>query len=187
MGDAVEAGAVVISIAAGIRTATIEASVPAGVSVVRAMPNTPARIGQGVTGISAGSQCTPEALALAQLLLESVGLVVTVPEDLQDAVTAVSGSGPAYLFYLAEAMTAAGVELGLDLEVARQMVNRTLLGASMLLDTSGESAAELRRRVTSPGGTTASAIATLGDRAVDESVVAALTAARDRSRELSGA
>lgn len=187
MGDAVSPGATVISIAAGIRTATIEAAVPSGVSVVRAMPNTPARIGEGVTGISAGVHCTPEALALAQRLLESVGLVVTVPEDLQDAVTAVSGSGPAYLFYLAEAMTSAGVELGLDVEVARQMVNRTLLGASMLLDTSGEPAEELRRRVTSPGGTTAAAIATLGDHSVDESVVAALTAARDRSRELSGA
>lgn len=186
MGGAVQPGAVVISIAAGIRTETIEAAVPAGVSVVRAMPNTPARIGQGMTGISGGATCTSQGRDLAQRLLESVGLVVTVPEDLQDAVTAVSGSGPAYLFYLAEAMAAAAVELGLDADAARRMVSQTLLGAAMLLDASAEPAAELRRKVTSPGGTTAAAISVLDERSVDGAVVEALRAARDRSRELSG-
>ena len=186
IGSSIRTGALTISIAAGIRTVAIEDAVSAGVSVVRAMPNTPARIDQGVTGISAGVGCSPEALALAEDLMASVGLVVTVPEDLQDAVTAVSGSGPAYLFYLAEAMTAAGVDLGLSEDDAVRMVNQTLLGAAMLLSTSGEAAADLRRKVTSPGGTTAAAIGTLDSLGVDNSVRAALAAARDRSRELSG-
>jgi len=185
-GPLLKPGCLAISIAAGIRTSTIESAVPAGVNVVRAMPNTPARIGEGTTGISAGATCSTEAVALAERLMSSVGLVVTVPEDLQDAVTAVSGSGPAYLFYLAESMTAAGVDLGLDPATARLMVNQTLLGAATLLSASDDDAEELRRKVTSPGGTTAAAIATLDDAGVASDVRAALTAARDRSRELSG-
>lgn len=186
IGSAIPAGALVISIAAGIRTSSIESAVTPGANVVRAMPNTPARIDQGVTGVSGGAGCSADALALAEDLMSSVGLVVTVPEDLQDAVTAVSGSGPAYLFYLAEAMTAAGVDLGLSEDDAVRMVNQTLLGAAMLLSTSGESAADLRRKVTSPGGTTAAAIGTMEARDVGAGVQAALAAARDRSRELSG-
>lgn len=186
VGAALEPGSLAISIAAGITTRSIEDAVPSGVNVVRAMPNTPARIDQGVTGISGGLHCSSAALDLAEQLMSSVGLVVTVPEGLQDAVTAVSGSGPAYLFYLAEAMTAAGVELGLDRDDAVRMVNQTLLGAAALLSTSGEPADELRRKVTSPGGTTAAAIATLDDRGASGIVRAALAAARDRSRELSG-
>jgi len=186
VGARIEPGSTVISIAAGIRTSTVEQAVPAGVHVVRAMPNTPASIGQGVTGISAGAQCPPEALALAEALLARVGLVVCVREELQDAVTAVSGSGPAYLFYLAEGMVAAGRDLGLEAEVARDMVVQTLVGAALLLQSSQEDAAELRRRVTSPQGTTAAAIGTLDDLGVGDAVRAALTAARDRSRELSG-
>ena len=186
MGAAVEPGALVISIAAGIRTATIEAAVPAGVDVVRAMPNTPARVDRGVTGISPGAGCSAEGLALAERLMSSVGLVVEVPEGLQDAVTAVSGSGPAYVFLLAEAMTAAAVDLGIDEETAARMVAHTILGAATLLDASGESAEVLRRNVTSPGGTTAAAIGTMEQLGVRQAVVAAITAARDRSRELSG-
>lgn len=186
IGARITPGTTVISIAAGIRTATIEAAVPAGVHVVRAMANTPASIGQGVTGVSAGEHCAPEALALAQRLLAGVGLVVSVPEELQDAVTAVSGSGPAYLFYLAEAMVEAGVDLGLDRDVATDMVVQTLAGASLLLQGSDADAAELRRRVTSPGGTTAAAIGALDEQGVSDAVVAALRAARDRSRALSG-
>jgi pyrroline-5-carboxylate reductase len=186
VGPRIEPGAVVISIAAGIRTATIEAAVPDGVHVVRAMPNTPARVGRGVTGISAGAHCSPDAVALVARLLGSVGIVEVVPEDLQDAVTAVSGSGPAYLFYLAEAMTSAAVDLGLDEATATAMVNQTLLGAATLLSTSDEPAADLRRKVTSPGGTTAAAIGVLDGRGVTGSVVEAITAARDRGRELAG-
>ena len=186
IGAAVAPGTVVISIAAGIRTATIEAAVPEGVDVVRAMPNTPARVDRGVTGISPGARCRPEALHLAEHLLSAVGTVVSVPEDLQDAVTAVSGSGPAYVFFLAEAMIDAAVALGLDEATATRMVHHTILGAATLLDVSGEAAAELRRKVTSPNGTTAAAIGTMEQLGVHPAVIAAVTAARDRSRELSG-
>lgn len=186
VGHLLRPGAVVISIAAGITTATIEAAVASGVAVVRAMPNTPARIDLGVTGISPGQSCPPHALLLARELMSSVGIVVDVPESLQDAVTAVSGSGPAYVFYLAEAMTAAGVELGLDEATAARMAAHTVLGAASLLVASDESAAELRRQVTSPGGTTAAAIGTLDQWSAADAVRAAITAARDRGRELSG-
>jgi pyrroline-5-carboxylate reductase len=186
IGPLVDPGATVISIAAGIRTQTIEDHVRAGVNVVRAMPNTPAKVDRGVTGVSGGARCSVEAVALAIRLLGSVGAVVEVPESLQDAVTAVSGSGPAYVFYLAEAMIAAAVELGLDPEIAQHMVHHTILGAATLLDASGETAQVLRRNVTSPGGTTAAAIATMDELAVHSAIVSAITAARDRSRELSG-
>ena len=118
--------------------------------------------------------------------MSAVGAVIEVPESLQDAVTAVSGSGPAYVFFLAEAMTAAAVDLGLDEATAARMVTHTILGAATLLDTSGESAEVLRRNVTSPNGTTAAAIGAMEQLGVRPAVVAAITAARDRSRELSG-
>ncbi len=186
VGPVIAPGTLVISIAAGIRTVTIEEQVPAGVDVVRAMPNTPARVDRGVTGLSPGAHCSAEALALAERLLASVGQAVSVPESLQDAVTAVSGSGPAYVFFLAEAMTAAAVDLGLDLATATRMVNHTILGAATLLEASGEPAEVLRRNVTSPNGTTAAAIATLEQLGVGPAVGAAIAAARDRSIELSG-
>lgn len=186
VGRLIAPGAIVVSIAAGIRTAAIEAAVPAGVSVLRAMPNTPARVGRGVTGVSAGGSCAPEAVDLVTRLWSSIGVVEVVPEELQDAVTAVSGSGPAYLFYLAEAMTSAAIDLGLARDAAVRMVNETLLGAAMLLESSGQDAADLRRQVTSPGGTTAAAISVLEDLAIADGVVSAVTAARDRGRELAG-
>lgn len=186
VGTAIAPGTLLVSIAAGITTASIEAKVPAGVNVVRAMPNTPARVDRGVTGISSGAGCSDAAFALADRLLASVGAVISVPERLQDAVTAVSGSGPAYVFFLAEAMTAAAVDLGLDEATATHMVNHTILGAATLLESSGEPADVLRRNVTSPNGTTAAAIATLEQLGVRPAVVAAITAARDRSIELSG-
>lgn len=185
-GSLVRPGALVVSIAAGIRTATIERLVPDGVNVVRAMPNTPARVGRGVTGVSPGSACSPDALALAVRLMESVGLVVEVPEELLDSVTAVSGSGPAYVFFLAEAMVSAAENLGLDAATAASMVHATILGAAVLLDGSTQSAATLRRDVTSPNGTTAAAIATMEELGVSAAVESAMHAARDRSRELSG-
>jgi pyrroline-5-carboxylate reductase len=186
VGPALEPGCLAISIAAGIRTSMIEERTDPRVNVVRAMPNTPARVDRGVTGVSAGSRCTPEAMHLAEQLLEAVGIVVEVPEGLQDAVTAVSGSGPAYVFFLAEAMTAAAQELGLDLETATRMVNQTILGAATLLDSSGEPPEVLRRNVTSPNGTTAAAIGTMEELGVHQALVSAITASRDRSRELSG-
>lgn len=177
-------GSLVISIAAGITTELLEASMPLA-NVVRAMPNTPAKIESGVTGISAGARCSPEALDQARALLLSIGVVVEVPEALQDAVTAVSGSGPAYLFYLAEAMIDGACELGMPPETARTSVVHTLLGAARLLEASGEEPSALRAKVTSPGGTTAAAIRVLDADDVQRSVRAAIEAARDRSRELS--
>jgi pyrroline-5-carboxylate reductase len=177
-------GSLVISIAAGITTELLEASMPLA-NVVRAMPNTPAKIESGVTGISAGARCSPEALDQARALLLSIGVVVEVPEALQDAVTAVSGSGPAYLFYLAEAMIDGACELGMPPETARTSVVHTLLGAARLLEASGEEPSALRAKVTSPGGTTAAAIRVLDADEVQRSVRAAIEAARDRSRELS--
>lgn len=185
-GALIRPGALLISIAAGIRTSTIEEHLGSDVNVVRAMPNTPARVGRAVTGVSPGSTCSPESLALSVQLLESVGIVVEVPESLQDAVTAVSGSGPAYVFFLAEAMTAAAEGLGLDPATATLMVNHTILGAATLLEGSDESAQVLRARVTSPNGTTAAAIDAMERLGVGEAVVAAIGSAHDRSRELSG-
>ena len=180
----VEPGALVISIAAGITTASIESIIPQA-HVVRAMPNTPARIEKGVTGVSAGASCDSAALARAEQLLGCVGTVISVPEVLQDAITAVSGSGPAYLFYLAEAMIEGAMSVGLDAEQARAAVVHTLLGAAQLLEVSHEEPDALRAKVTSPGGTTAAAIAVLEQEGVRSSMVTAITAARDKSQVLS--
>jgi pyrroline-5-carboxylate reductase len=178
-------GTIVLSIAAGIRTADLEARLP-GAHVVRAMPNTPARIDRGMTGISAGASCPAESLQVARGLMAAVGAVVEVPESLQDAVTAVSGSGPAYVFLLAEAMIDAAEAVGLDREAADAMVRQTILGAAMLLSASDDPPEVLRRNVTSPNGTTAAALGVLEERELRAAVAAAIAAARDRSRELAG-
>lgn len=178
-------GALVISIAAGITTQTIEQALP-GAQVVRAMPNTPARVNLGVTAISAGRDCTEAALGTAQQLLKHLGVVLVLPETLQDAATAVSGSGPAYVFYLAEAMLLAAQELGLPPEAARVAVVNTLVGAAALLQGSAATAETLRTQVTSPGGTTAAAVAVLDQHRVRETFVQAMRAARDRAGELAG-
>lgn len=181
----VSPGALVISIAAGITTSVIESALP-GSHVVRAMPNTPARIESGLTGISAGRSCSQGKLEQARHLLTSLGVVVEVPEELQDAITSVSGSGPAYVFYLAEAMIAGAMTGGIAPDEARKIVVQTLLGAARLLQVSDEPAEVLRANVTSKGGTTAAAIAVFDERGVKEAIVAGIDAARLRSRELSG-
>ncbi len=181
----VEPSATVVSLAAGIRTDTLESALPDGVAVVRAMPNTPALVGEGMFGISAGAACSDEQLAAVSHLLESGGKVVVVDESQQDAVTAVSGSGPAYVFYLAEAMISGGIEAGLDEATARTLAAQTLVGASKLLAESDETADELRRRVTSPNGTTAAAIAMFDDHGVKDALTAGVLAAAIRSAELS--
>ena len=186
VGGSIAPGTLLVSIAAGIPTSTITARVPAGVNVVRAMPNTPARIGLGLTGVSAAPGCTDTALAAAVDLLRSVGTVVVVPEAQQDALTATSGSGPAYLFLLAEAMLEGAIGQGIDPTTADTMVRQTLLGAASLLSGSTDDPATLRRQVTSPNGTTAAALAVMDDRAVRAGVVAGMQAAADRSRELAG-
>ncbi len=184
--SAVDADATVVSLAAGIRIATVEDALPDGVAVVRAMPNTPALVGEGMFGISPGTSCSEERLQQVSDLLAAGGKVAVVDESGQDAVTAVSGSGPAYVFYLAEAMVDGGVEAGLDVETARALATQTLVGAAKLLSTSEEDATELRRRVTSPNGTTAAAIETFDERGVRDGLVAGVLAAARRSAELSG-
>lgn len=181
----VRPGATVLSLAAGIRIATISEALPEGVVVVRCMPNTPALVGEGMFGVSPGPGVDKHKLASVVSLLEAGGRVVVVDEDRQDAVTAVSGSGPAYVFYLAEAMIAGGVEAGLDEDTARTLAAQTLVGAAKLLAGSGETAEELRRRVTSPNGTTHAAITTFDERGVKDGLVAGVLAAAARSAELS--
>ncbi|MCL3820267.1 pyrroline-5-carboxylate reductase [Aeromicrobium wangtongii] len=178
-------GTTVVSLAAGIRIEAIASALPGGVAIVRAMPNTPALVGEGMFGISPAPAVTDEQLAAVVTLLESGGKVVVVDESLQDAVTAVSGSGPAYVFYLAEAMIAGGVAEGLDPATARILAQQTLVGSAKLLAGSEETAEELRRRVTSPNGTTHAAITTFDERGVKDGLVAGVAAAAARSAELS--
>ncbi|ERK70357.1 pyrroline-5-carboxylate reductase, partial [Leifsonia aquatica ATCC 14665] len=161
--DSLAPGAVVVSVAAGVTVATFESLLPDSVSVVRSMPNTPAVVGKAVTGISAGTRTEPEDLALVRALFETVGQVVEVPESQLDALSTISGSGPAYVFLLIEALTDAAVAKGFTPEQAAILVNGTFLGASTMLAASDDDPAELRRRVTSPKGTTERAIAVLAD------------------------
>ncbi|MCP9622586.1 pyrroline-5-carboxylate reductase [Nocardia otitidiscaviarum] len=175
---------VLVSLAAGIPTGRFEAKLPAGFPVVRVMPNTPMLVGQGMSAIAPGRYARPEQLRMVTEMLESVGKVVTVAEAQMDAVTAVSGSGPAYFFLIVEAMIDAGVGLGLTRDVASQLVVQTMLGAAALLDESGQSAAELRAAVTSPAGTTAAAVRELERGAVRAVFHEALHAAKDRSAEM---
>ena len=179
-------GAVVASFAAGVRTDQIEAGLPPGTPVVRIMPNTPAVVGEGMFGASPGAACSEEQVSMIGDLLAGGGKFVVIDEKFQDALTAVSGSGPAYVFYLAEAMIAGGVAAGLDEATARVLTTQTVLGAAKLMAESGEDAAELRRRVTSPNGTTAAAIATFDERDVKDAVAEGVVAAARRSSELSG-
>ncbi|MBI4900621.1 MAG: pyrroline-5-carboxylate reductase [Actinobacteria bacterium] len=176
--------ALVVSLAAGVELAVLEAHLPAGQPVVRVMPNTPASVGEGMSAIAAGSSASEDHLARVADLLGAVGRVVTVPERHLDAVTAVSGSGPAYVMYVAEAMIDAGVLLGLPRDIATTLTAQTLYGSAKLLRDSGTHPAVLRENVTSPGGTTAAALRTLDDRGVKAAFVAALEACRDRSQQL---
>jgi pyrroline-5-carboxylate reductase len=176
-------GALVLSIAAGVTIATLEALVP-GFPVVRAMPNTPALVRQGAAAISAGSHADDQHMARAEAILSAVGTVVRVPESLLDAVTGLSGSGPAYVFLLAEALIEAGVHSGLARPVSQALVIQTLLGSATLLAGGTESQEALRAAVTSPGGTTAAGLAALEARAVRAAVLEAVAAATSRSREL---
>lgn len=178
-------GQLFVSLAAGITTSFVEERLPDGVAVVRVMPNTPALIGEGMAAMSPGSRCEESHLAEAEDLLRSTGRVTRVPEKHQDAVTAISGSGPAYVFYVVEAMIEAGVHLGLPRPTATELVVQTLAGSAALLRETGEHPTVLRERVTSPGGTTAAALRGLDDGGVRAAFLGALEAARDRSRALS--
>lgn len=182
--DELDSGTAVISVAAGVTIASMEALLPAEVAVLRAMPNTPAIIGRAVTGLSAGTRSTPEQLTLASALFETVGTVVVIPESKIDALSAISGSGPAYVFYLIEELTRTAMGMGFDADQAALLVNTTFLGASELLVASGQTPQELRRQVTSPNGTTQRAVAEL-ERAELKSVFDRATAAAlERALEL---
>jgi pyrroline-5-carboxylate reductase len=174
----------VLSVAAAIRTARIESHVAAGVPVVRAMPNAPSVVHEGIAGICAGSHAAEENLALAEECLSHLGAVVRVPEPYMDAVTAVSGSGPAYFALLAEAMIEAGLLLGLSREVTTQLVVQTMLGTAKLLRDERVHPVELREAVTSPGGTTIRAIRELEAAGVRAAFLNAIQAAMERSQEL---
>lgn len=178
----------VVSIAAGIPVARLQEWLGGGLPVVRCMPNTPALLGAGVTGLYAGAEVDADGRRRAEELLASAGATVWVGEEtLVDAVTAVSGSGPAYAFLLAEAMEAAAVAEGLPAADARTLVVHTLLGAGRMLAEAGEAPAELRRRVTSPGGTTQAALETFQAGGFEALVARAVHAARERGAELAAA
>jgi pyrroline-5-carboxylate reductase len=177
-------GQLVVSLAAGITTAFIESHLPDGIAVVRVMPNTPALVDEGMAAISRGSHCDEEHLAEAESLLAATGRVVRVPERQQDAVTAISGSGPAYLFFVVEAMIEAGVHLGLPRTTATELVVQTVVGSAKLLRETGTHPTVLREQVTSPGGTTAAAIRELEDHKVRAAFITAMEAARNRSVSL---
>jgi pyrroline-5-carboxylate reductase len=180
----VRAGQLVVSLAAGITTSFIESRLPEGVAVVRVMPNTPALVDEGMAAISRGSHCDESHLEEAETLMASTGHVLRVPERQQDAVTAISGSGPGYLFFVVESMIEAGVHLGLPRGIATELVVQTMVGSAKLLRETGEHPTVLRERVTSPGGTTAAAIRELEDHKVRAAFLTAMEAARDRSRAL---
>ncbi|MBC7374511.1 MAG: pyrroline-5-carboxylate reductase [Frankiales bacterium] len=177
-------GALVVSVAAGIPCSLIEELLPAGTPVVRVMTNTPVFVDEAMSAVSAGSHASAEHLLLVEDLLRPVGKVVRVPESQQDAVTALSGSGPAYFFFLVEAMIDAGILLGLPRAVAAELIVQTAVGSARMLRESGEHPVLLREAVTSPGGTTIAAIRTMEDHGVRAAMLAAIEAARDRSREL---
>ena len=179
---------VVVSIAAGITTEQLDRWLGGGLPVVRAMPNTPALLGAGITGLFANARTSEAQRADADALLEAVGPTVWIDDETRmDAVTAVSGSGPAYVFLLAEAMQAAGIAQGLSPEAARALVQQTLLGAATMLVRQDEPADVLRKRVTSPGGTTQAAIETFEAGGFRELVGRAIQAATERGRQLSAA
>jgi pyrroline-5-carboxylate reductase len=185
--DAIKPGTLVVSLAAGVDTTFIESRLPEGVAVVRVMPNTPAQVDEGMAAISPGSHSNQDHLDRVTEILSATGRVITVPERYQDAVTAISGTGPAYLFFVVEAMIEAGVHLGLPRDTATELVVQTMLGSAKLLRETGEHPTVLRERVTSPGGTTAAAVRELEDHKVRAAFLRAMEAARDRSRDLAAA
>ncbi|MCK2236707.1 MULTISPECIES: pyrroline-5-carboxylate reductase [unclassified Crossiella] len=184
LGAVLRPGTLIVSLCAGLPTALFERRLPEGVPVVRVMPNTPMVVGEAMSAISGGRHAKAEHLALAEAMLAAVGKVVRVPEAQQDAVTALSGSGPAYFFFLVEAMIDAGILLGLPRAVAADLIIQSAVGSAAMLRDSGEHPVALREAVTSPAGTTISAIVELEKHGVRAALIAAIEAARDRSIEL---
>jgi pyrroline-5-carboxylate reductase len=182
--EAIENRHLVVSVAAGVTTGHIERALPEGIAVVRCMPNTPALVDQAMTAVAGGAHAGDDHLAVAESLLGAVGRVVRVPEHQLDAVTALSGSGPAYFFFLVEAMIDAGILLGLPRALAAELIVQTAVGSATMLRDSGEHPVQLREAVTSPGGTTIAAIRELEVHGVRAALLAAIEAAAIRSKEL---
>ena len=181
---ALRPGTIVVSLAAGVTIATFEEILGEGIPVLRSMPNTPALVGRGVTGLAAGTHADAGARDVVRRLFETVGTVVEVPETQIDALSTISGSGPAYFFLVVEEFTKAAVGKGFAEAEARIMADQTFIGAAALLEASGEDPAELRRQVTSPKGTTERAVAVLHDARLDDVFARATDAALARAREL---
>ncbi len=175
-----------ITICAGVPLARFEQAAPGPLRIVRAMPNLPVKVGRGATALCAGSHARPEDVACAKRIFDAVGLTVMVAELLMDAVTALSGSGPAYVYFLAEAMIEAGTREGLPASVARELTVQTVLGAAEMLLADSASPEEHRRRVTSKGGTTEAAFRKIDAMGVRQGILAAIAAAAERGRELGG-
>jgi pyrroline-5-carboxylate reductase len=184
--DALSPHTIVISVAAAVSLQQLEAALPAGQPVIRTMPNTPAKLGRGVVSVSAGTNCSPEQLQRAKDIHAAAGTVVEIPEEQVDALSAISGSGPAYAFYLAEAMAAAGVELGLDPDLSLLLARETVAGAGFMLAEPGAEPGALRRAVTSPNGTTERAIATFDERGMPAIIADGARAAAARAAEITG-
>ena len=184
LASAVRPGTLVVSLCAGLPTSLYERVLPAGTPVVRVMPNTPMLVGEAMSAVSGGAHATDEHLTEVEKILGSVGRVVRLPESQQDAVTALSGSGPAYFFYLVEAMIDAGILLGLPRAVAADLIVQSAYGAATMMRASSDHPVILREAVTSPGGTTIAAVRELERHGVRAALLAAIEAARDRSVEL---
>ncbi|MFY1637365.1 pyrroline-5-carboxylate reductase [Solwaraspora sp. WMMB335] len=184
IGPKVPTDKLVISLCAGLPTEFFARRLAEGTPVIRVMTNTPALVDQAMTAISAGRHATAAHLALAEEMFQPLGSTIQVPETQQDAVTALSGSGPAYFYLLVEAMIDAGILLGLPRQVAHDLIVQTAIGSAVMLRDSGEHPVKLREAVTSPAGTTISAIRELENHGVRAAMLAALEAARDRAREL---
>lgn len=180
----VRADTVVVSIAAGKTLATMERLLP-GVRCIRVMPNTPALVGEGMSAVSRGSLATDDDMAAAMAMLGTVGKTVEVPEAQQDVMLAMNGSGPAFYFYVMESFIAGGVALGLDRDLAYALALQTFIGSAELIKRTGSTPEQLRKNVTSPGGTTAAAIAKFEELALRDVLIAGQTACRDRGIELS--
>jgi pyrroline-5-carboxylate reductase len=178
------AGTLVVSIAAGVDSATIEAALPDGVRVVRAMPNTPALVGAGATAISAGAHATEGDLATCKALFDAVGITVTLDEGHLDAVTGLSGSGPAYIFLILEALADAGVKVGLSRRNAQRLAAQTVMGSAKLLLDTDEHPGKLKDMVTSPGGTAIAGLHTLEEGGLRTTLINAVETATKRAREL---
>jgi pyrroline-5-carboxylate reductase len=186
VGDAIKPGTLVVSVAAGVDTETIEEAVPEGVRVVRAMPNTPAMVGAGATAIAAGKHASEADLATAKAMFDAVGITVQLDESLLDAVTGLSGSGPAYIFLILEALADAGVKVGLSRRNAQRLAAQTVMGSAKLLLETDEHPGKLKDMVTSPGGTAIAGLHTLEEGGLRTTLINAVETATKRARELGG-